>query len=375
MNPSINFTSKDSNILEFVLSGVDVSFANAVRRTILSDIPCVVFKTIPYEQNKANILHNTTRLNNEILKQRLSCIPICIKDIDIPLNNLILEIDEENKTDTMMVVTTKNFKFKNTNTGEYLPENEMKTIFPPFIPPTGHEEYYIDFCRLRPKITDDIPGEKIKLTCGLSISTAKDDSMFNIVSTCSYGYTLDENKINEELEKNIQKWKNEGKNTKEVEFEAANWKLLEALRYTKPNSFDFIIESIGIYENEEIVYKACKILIDKFEYFKSICENDEVKIVESDNTMPNSFDIILINEDYTIGNVLKYVMYQVYFVEEEILTYCGFTKLHPHDTDSILRIAFNDDTITKKQIQGLLISASDRIIDVYKNIIKSFAQK
>ena len=61
----------------FTLSGVNVSLANAVRRTILSDVPLVVFRTTPNEKNKCNIITNTSRLNNEIIKQRLSCIPIC----------------------------------------------------------------------------------------------------------------------------------------------------------------------------------------------------------------------------------------------------------------------------------------------------------
>ena len=83
MNPQVELNSRHNDeMLLFTLSGVNVSLANAIRRTILSDIPLVVFRTTPYEQNKANIIANTSRLNNEILKQRLSCIPIHIKDID-----------------------------------------------------------------------------------------------------------------------------------------------------------------------------------------------------------------------------------------------------------------------------------------------------
>ena len=100
MNPHVELNSdsdKDDALL-FTLSGVNVSLANAIRRTILSDIPLVVFKTAPYEENKANIIANTTRLNNEILKQRLSCIPIYIKNIeDFPLKNYMLEVNVENK--------------------------------------------------------------------------------------------------------------------------------------------------------------------------------------------------------------------------------------------------------------------------------------
>ena len=70
MNPHIEKNSKHGDMFSFTLSGVNVSIANAIRRTILSDIPTVVFKTSPYEECKANIITNTTRLNNEILKQR-----------------------------------------------------------------------------------------------------------------------------------------------------------------------------------------------------------------------------------------------------------------------------------------------------------------
>ena len=111
MNPQVELNSRpNEEMLLFTLSGVNVSLANAIRRTILSDIPLVVFRTTPYEQNKANIIANTSRLNNEILKQRLSCIPIHIKDIrEFPLKNYIMEVNVEKNTDTMMFVTSKHF--------------------------------------------------------------------------------------------------------------------------------------------------------------------------------------------------------------------------------------------------------------------------
>ena len=73
---------EEDGILTFTIYNTDVSYVNALRRTILSDIPIVVFKTIPYEENKANIIINTSRLNNEIVKQRLGCIPICSAELD-----------------------------------------------------------------------------------------------------------------------------------------------------------------------------------------------------------------------------------------------------------------------------------------------------
>ena len=124
MTAKITDLKEENDKMTFTISGIDVSYVNALRRTIMTDIPIVVFKTTPYEQNKANIIYNTTRLNNEIIKQRLSCIPICINYIEepIPLQNYLLELDVENKTDTIMIVTTKDFKIKDTVTNKYLEE-------------------------------------------------------------------------------------------------------------------------------------------------------------------------------------------------------------------------------------------------------------
>ena len=98
MEGSISNIEEKNGILKFTLSNIDVSIANAIRRTILMDIPLVVFKTLPYEKNKATFIKNTSRLNNEILKQRLGCIPIHINDIDsFPYKQYIVEIDEKMK--------------------------------------------------------------------------------------------------------------------------------------------------------------------------------------------------------------------------------------------------------------------------------------
>ena len=91
MNPNLEPLATDDDSFGFTLSGVNVSLANALRRTILTDIPLVVFRTSPNEQNKCNIITNTSRLNNEIIKQRLSCIPIHIKDVaEFPLKNYMM---------------------------------------------------------------------------------------------------------------------------------------------------------------------------------------------------------------------------------------------------------------------------------------------
>ena len=362
-------TSKIANLKEedgrmtFTISNIDVSYINAIRRTILSDIPSIVLKTTPYEENKANIIVNTSRLNNEIIKQRLSCIPICVKQIDeFPIKNYLLELDVENKTDTNIIVTTRDFKIKDIVVDKYLEDGEVKKYFPSYIPPNGNGEYYIDFLRLRPKISDEIPGERIKLTCEFSIGTAREDAMFNITGTCSYGCTPDHDTIEEQLGIRQQKWKDEGKNESEIKFQSANWKLLEGMRYTIKNSFDFVIESVGIYDNEDIIIKSNVILLTKLDSLKQLIQNDDIEIKPSDNTLENSYDITLVNEDYTIGNILNFELYKIFYSELSILNYVGFKKIHPHDSDSILRVSFVDKQNGVTNVKTILFAVIDEAI-------------
>ena len=368
MNPHVELNSRHNDeMLMFTLTGVNVSLANAIRRTILSDIPLVVFRTSPYEQNKANIISNTSRLNNEILKQRLSCIPIHIKDIDgFPLKNYQLELNVENITDTTMYVTTENFVIKDIATGKHINESKIREIFPA----NDYTGYYIDFVRLRPKISDELPGEKIHLTCDFSIGTAKEDGMFNAVSNCSYGFTVDTVAQEAILEKYKQTWKDEGKTKEEIDFEAKNWRLLDGLRVTRKDSFDFIVQTIGIYDNVELVHKACEILIDKLQYQDELIEKDELRIEKSQNTMSNSYDIILENEDYTIGKVLEYFLYTKFY-ETKMLTYCGFKKMHPHDSESIIRVAYKD-AIDISTIKGHLKECIAESVQVFSKVKKEF---
>ena len=63
--------------MSFRIAKCNVSIINAIRRTLISDIPVVAFKTEPYndindELSSVIIYENTTSFTNEILKQRLA---------------------------------------------------------------------------------------------------------------------------------------------------------------------------------------------------------------------------------------------------------------------------------------------------------------
>ena len=334
----LNAADNEDGNLVFQLSNVDKSVANALRRTILRDIPVVVFRTSPEEENNCTIDKNTTRFNNEIVKQRLSCIPICIADPDKPIDTLLLELEKVNNSSEIVHVTTEDFQIKETNTGKYLSESETKKIFPP----NAQTKCFIDFLRLRPPLADDLKGEEISLTSRFSRSSAKESGMFNAACTCSYGGTQNVDQVLAEWEKIQTKMEKDGISDDEVMNAKENWFLLDAKRFVMPNSFDFIVEGIGIYDNRSLVRIACDQIIRRLSEGAAL---EGISVEESLTSMENAYDITLSDGDYTIGKLLEYMLYDNLFQsKDQKVTYVAFFKNHPHDISGILRVAFVNAT-------------------------------
>lgn len=354
MEPILSSLNNNGSELRFTLSNVEVGVANALRRVIISEIPSLVFRTTPYEFNKCTILENTCRLNNEIIKQRLSCIPIHINDLDIPWDNFEIEVKMENNEFVPIVVTSGDFKIKDTSTGKYLTESDTRKIFPP----DNITGDYIDFIRLRSKLSETIRGESIHLTCKFDVGTAKEDGSFSAVSTCAYGNTPD--KAMAEI-----KWKEheavlmqEGIESDKLLMAKKDWMLLDGKRIFVDNSFDFRIETIGVYENLELVKMGCAIMIDKITKFNKALSLNAVKIESSKTTVANSFDVTLENEDYTFGKVIEYILYTKFY-KPGVLSFCGFKKFHPHDSHSIIRVAFSNESESEVVVQHLMMACQD----------------
>lgn len=361
----------------FTLENIDVSIANAIRRTIINDIETWVFITSPEEKNKAIFHENTTRMHNELLKQRLSCIPINVKyqfQDTIDLAEYYLEVNVENDTNAMIQVTTEHFIVKKKSDGEAISQDLNRDIFPPYISPNAedNEEYHTLFVYLRPKISEEIPGEKIHFTCDFSISSAKENAMFNVTSTCCYGNTIDEEKAEKVLEEKIRGWREEELTQEAIDVETANWGLLDKKRIFKDDSFDFTIQSVGVFSNDNLMLLAMKKLdIRSNLLIKNISEG-QVEIGQSLSTMINSYDIVF-EDDYTIGKVLEFILSKK--MKEGVLLYCGYTKNHPHDIKSVIRIAYHSKFATKittEMINLMLQDALYEAIAIFTDLAKMF---
>jgi hypothetical protein len=170
------------------------------------------------------------------------------------------------------------------------------------------------------------------------------------------------------LQKKRQGWIDEGKKEEEIEFETKNWLLLDGMRIYKKDSFDFEIQSVGIHTNYELLNKACDILLKRLDNLDTLIEQDKVEITNSLNTLANSYDVILENDDYTIGKIIEYFLYSKFY-ETEILTFCGFKKMHPHDTDSIIRVAYKE-AVEKSTVKGHLKECVESGKQVYLRLKK-----
>jgi len=371
MNPKIAITSEENNTLHFTIADTHYSLANSLRRIILSDVPTLVFRTFPHNESKVDIITNTTRLNNEIIKQRIGCIPIHITDTDFPYEEYVVECDKKNNSDTIILCTTGDLKIKNIATDQYLSDAATKDIFQPD-PYTGD---FIPITRLRPKLSESINGEQLQFIAKLDIGTAKQDGMYNIVSTCAYGNTPDSVKANDVWNDRKILLKKEGMEEEAIDFEYRNWLLLDAKRISIPNSFDFTIESIGVFTNFTILYKACDIMIHKCKTFIELLESGDIDIKENeDTTINNEYVITLKNEDYTLGNPLAYFLYENYFVKDKTVSFVGFKVPHPHIPNSVIRMAFESVSSDKTTVSQYLSTAAQNVISVFTTFQDNFKQ-
>lgn len=359
MKPSLSKTETKNGTLTFTLRGVDVSVANSIRRTMIADVESFVIRTSPYEENQVSFRTNSTRLNNEIIKQRLSCVPVHITDKSFPTSDFEFEIKKENTSHSPVIVTTEDIRVKNIAADTYLPEQEVRAIFPPD-PLTGD---FISIVRLRPKLQETVPGESLHLTFKLSRGSGKQDGSFTAVCTSSYSFTQDDALVASTWKALSGELKSSGLDENAIRTRYNDWRSIDAKRLTVPNSFDFKVESVGVYGNADLVKEACRIAEESCNSFEKTINTGSLVVGKSPTTIDNSFDIVLGNLDYTFGKVIESILFSKYY-ESGVLTFCAFKKFHPHDQSGVLRLAFANATEVEN-VKQYLLSATAEMKDVY----------
>jgi len=165
-----------------------------------------------------------------------------------------------------------------------------------------------------------------------------------------------------------------------------NWELLDAQRVFVNDSFDFIIETVGVYTNLQLVTKSCDIMIKKCEKILADMEHSSSSteteskigiknIIEPGNeltTMKNAFCINLIGEDYTLGKAIEFLLFSNYYDKPDgVASFCGFKKPHPHALDSFIIVAFKEETELSK-VQEYVSKVVSECISIFKSLFESF---
>ena len=95
-------------------------------------------------------------------------------------------------------------------------------------------------------------------------------------------------------------------------------------------------------------------IIEKLDAVEKLAQQRLIEIVTSKTTLPNSYDVILKNYDYTLGKILEYIIHTDYFKTNKRLHFIGFLKEHPHDEFSIIRLSFINEVEPKSEINTMV---------------------
>lgn len=339
----IDSVTELENHLEFDFKQIDLSLVNALRRIILTEIESLVIRGFPHNENLIEITKNNTKYNNEYLKHRLSCIPITVSkqsQFKKMMNDFVLKVNLKNDTNDKMTLTTEHMKLYN-NAGK-LVTYKGKLFLEPHIP----------ICYLYPRISQSDPYEEFSATIKFSLGKAKEDACWNMVSKCLFFNKEDSDK-NDTLVESI------------PDEEKTDFKLLDAQRNYLPDEYTFVIESVGVYKNKEILNMACSILINHLEGFVQHMGDVNIKAYVPNIPVEGPYhiykkkladnDILYIikleHDDYTYGKLIEKYMYNKY---GSLFKFIAFKKEHPHDKHSLVQITFLENNSDESLKQKLL---------------------
>lgn len=155
----------DEEKLRFILDGVDVAFANALRRTMISEVPCMAIDDL-------FIFDNSSVVNDEVLAHRIGLVPIktdldnyvlpedceCKSELGCEKCRVVLTLDVEAETDTLTVTS-----------GDFVSVDPNVVPNSPDIP-----------------LTKVAPGQAVRLEAYAKLGIGKDHAKWQPVSEAIY---------------------------------------------------------------------------------------------------------------------------------------------------------------------------------------------
>jgi DNA-directed RNA polymerase subunit L len=343
----------DTTTLTFQIKNTDVAYVNTLRRTILTGVECLAFNSKMNDvgaTTDVKISANTTPMTNEMLADRIGLIPILLppgwKPESWDKDAFEFRLSMENNTNDTMPVKVEDIQVYKLGTAE---EGYMKY-------PSGNKEFFRpdpttgDTCLLavlKAKQPNQ-SGQKIEFIARASVGTGNQHIRWCPVSQCSYSYTIDTDE-NRQLQF-FQRWL---EMTKKMSLESLNedpakketmlreFQTMEVQRcykvneFGEPNSFDFVVESIGTMSIFDIVERALYNIEMKCAKYAGELPSD-VRVIPADARM-KGFDFYFPNEDHTLGNLLQAFM-EANLMDTGEISFVGYKVPHPLRAEMVLRI-------------------------------------
>jgi DNA-directed RNA polymerase subunit L len=330
----------NNDIISFDLNSksndIKISLANAIRRTIISDI---FVYTI--DENNIDFFENTSMLNNEFLKHRLSLIPIISGLKDINYDDLIISCKKNNEGEYMQNIYVNDFVCKDIK-NDLIIENELIFKYPNILFGKLKSNQYLSF--------------EAKL---IKNSAEHGGSSFSSVAKCIYTFKIDEEKV-KKIKSEMSEKEIESFNNQDIQ---RNYSIN---KNGDPDVFQFSIESIGFYDAMNIVSYGINRLIEKLDDIKNEFRNKNSKkvlIIENIENL-DFFNFLIENENETIGNLLS-----TYITYDKNISYCGYIIEHPLKKNILLKVKLINENDLENNI--LVIENNiNNIIELLKNIEK-----
>jgi DNA-directed RNA polymerase subunit L len=359
-------------VLTFVAKGLDVATANAIRRTVLADIPNVAIAfsvdgSGQPDEDDVKILKNVSSLHNEFLAHRISLLPVCLTEdeiSDFKPESMRFEIHAKNTGRTPLLVTTADVVGYDSK-AQVLGRERMKQIFPPN-PMTGD---FVLITKLKPNMAQAQYGDELSVEFRARLGTARSHARWSPVSMCTYNFVLDPERVEAGFQDFLASNQSKGRTDKELRME---FDAMEALRCYKvdargePAEIRFAIQTECLMRPEFIFWKALRVLSADLQSFRETLEAEQPPAdleVGSLGGDPAFFHVTVtrVGFDHTLGNLLQTRLYDRYVAPKKVLAYAGYYIVHPLEDTLVFKLRF-DGPKSVKDVVGFLSQVCSDII-------------
>lgn len=364
--------------LTFRLSPAHVSYANTLRRAVITMVPVVAFRADIKEDGTTSdviVEENNTAMSNEMLADRIGLLPVAVENPDSwNPEEYLFELKMSNDSAEKKDVFASDIEVRRRNLAD---PTQVPTPVPntQFFPPNRVSDTTCLISVLKGKQANQKP-QTIHLRAKATVGTGKEHARFIPVSQFSYKYTVDPN---EETQKAVfVKWceSNKKVSRSDLEADAAKrerlWREFKTMEIDRcflkdergePYSFEFTMEVVGEWMSaRKIIEVALSKIIEKCNVYAALDGKmlpDTVRLMPVEARMSGR-DIIFSKEDHTLGNLLQTYIEQN-MMDAGQVSFVGYKVPHPLRDEMLLRV-------------GIQPAPEDKETDIQDKVVKVIAE-